>query len=90
VHDQISLKYASEDRRLLDLEENIQVTPVRRFLDDWGLPQALFHLALAVPVFGAVEYASGDRVLPWGEVSVFLALAGGFCYGWRVRKQMRE
>ena len=55
-----------------------------------GLAQALFHLALALPVFAAVEYASGDRVLPWGEVSVFLALAGGFCYGWRVRKLMRE
>jgi len=41
------------------------------------LPQALFHLALALPVFAAVEYVSGDRVLPWGEVSFFLALAGG-------------
>ena len=67
-----------------------QVTPVRRFLDDRGLPQVLFHLALALQVFAAVEYVSGDRVLPLGELSIFLALAGGFCYGWRVRKQMRE
>ena len=66
------------------------MTGLGRFLDDWGLPQALFHLALALPVFAAVEYASGDRVLPWGEVSVFLALAGGFCYGWRVRKLICE
>jgi hypothetical protein len=61
-----------------------------RFFDDWGLPQALFQLALALPIFAAVEYASGDRILPWGEVSFFLALAGGFCYGWRARKEMRE
>ena len=80
----------SKDRRLIDREENIQVTPLRRFLDDWGVPQALFHLALALPVFAAVEYVSGDRVFPWGEVSVFLGLAGGFCYGWRARKEMRE
>jgi len=57
------------------------VTPVRRFLDDRGLPQVLFHLALALQVFAAVEYVSGDRVLPLGELSIFLALAGGFCYG---------
>lgn len=66
------------------------MTALRRFLDDWGLPQALFQLALTLPVFAAVEYASGDRVLPWGEVSLFLGLAGGFCYGWRARKEMRE
>ena len=66
------------------------MTPLRRLLDDWGFPQALFHLALALPVFGAVEYASCDRVLPWGEVSVFLGLAGGFCYGWRARQELRE
>jgi len=59
-------------------------------LDDWGLPQALFQLVLALPVFAAVEYATGDKVLPWGQVSVLLALAGGFCYGWRARKEMRE
>ena len=63
---------------------------LRRLLDDWGLPQAVFQLALALPVFAVVEYASGERVLPWGEVSVFLVLAGGFCYGWRARKEMRE
>ena len=66
------------------------MTALHRVLDDWGFPQALFQLALALPVFAAVEYASGDRVLPWGEVSAFLALAGGFCYGWRARKEMRE
>ena len=66
------------------------MTPLHRCLDDWGLPQALFHLALALPVFAAVEYVSGDRVLPLGELSFFLALAGGFCYGWRARKEMRE
>jgi hypothetical protein len=57
------------------IEKSIQMTPLRRVLDDWGLPQALFQLALALPVFAAVEYASGDRVLPWGEVSFFLGLA---------------
>jgi hypothetical protein len=61
-----------------------------RFLDDWGVPQALFQLALTLPVFAAVEYTAGDHVLPWGEVSLFLGLAGGFCYGWRARKEMRE
>jgi len=61
------------------------MTALRRFLDDWGVPQALSQLALAFPVFAAVEYASSDRVLPWGEVWIFLALAGGFCYGWRAR-----
>jgi hypothetical protein len=66
------------------------MTALHRVLDDWGLPQALFQLVLALPVFAAVEYTSGDRVLPWGELSVFLALAGGFCYGWRARKEMRE
>jgi hypothetical protein len=66
------------------------MTPPLRFLDDWGLPQALFQLVLALPLFAAVEYVSGDRVLPWGELSFFLALAGGFCYGWRARKEMRE
>jgi hypothetical protein len=66
------------------------MTALHRALDDSGLPQALFQLALALPVFAAVEYVSGDRVLPWGEVSAFLALAGGFCYGWRARKEMRE
>ena len=66
------------------------MTALHRFLDAWGVPQALFQLALALPVFAAVEYASGDRVLPWREVSVFLTLAGGFCYGWRARKEMRE
>ena len=66
------------------------MTALHRALDDWGVPQAAFQLVLALPVFAAVEYASGDRVLPWGEVSVFLALAGGFCYGWRARKEMRE
>jgi hypothetical protein len=65
------------------------MTALHCVLDDWRLPQALFQLALALPVFAAVEYVSGDRVLPWGEVSVFLALAGGFCYGWRARKEMR-
>jgi len=63
---------------------------LHRFLDDWGLPQALSQLALALPIFAAVEYASSDRVLPWGQLSIFLALAGGFCYGWRARKAMRE
>ena len=38
------------------------MTPLGRFLDDWGLPQALFQLVLALPVFAAVEYVSGDRV----------------------------
>ena len=66
------------------------MTSLHRVLDDWGLPQALFQLALVLPVFAAVEYLPGDPVLPWGEVSVFLALAGGFCYGWRARKEMRE
>ena len=66
------------------------MTPLRRFLNDWGLPQALFQLVLALPVFAAVEYVSGDRVLPPGELSFFLALAGGFCYGWRARKERRE
>jgi hypothetical protein len=66
------------------------MTALHRVLDDWGLPQALFQLALTLPVFAAVEYVSGDRVLPWGEVSVFLALAGSFCYGWRARREMRE
>jgi hypothetical protein len=70
--------------------KNIRMTPLYRVLDDWGMPQALFKLALALPVFAAVEYASDDHVLPWGEVSVFLALTGGFCYGWRARKEMRE
>ena len=56
------------------------MTPLRRFLNDWGLPQALFQLVLALPVFAVVEYVSGDRVLPPGELSFFLALAGGFCY----------
>ena len=72
------------------IEKSIQMTSPRRFLDDWGLPQALFQLVLALPVFAAVEYVSGDRVLPWGELSFFLTLAGGFCYGWRARKEMRE
>ena len=66
------------------------MTALRRFLDDWGVPQALFQLALALPVFAAVEYAAGDRVLPWHEIWLFLGLAGGFCYGWRARKEMRE
>jgi hypothetical protein len=66
------------------------MTTPRRFFDDWGLPQALFQLVLALPIFAAVEYASGDRVLPWGEVSFFFGLAGAFCYGWRARKEMRE
>ena len=66
------------------------MTALHRVLDDWGLPQALFQLAVALPVFAAVEYASSDRVLPWDQVFVFLALAGGFCYGWRARKEMRE
>jgi hypothetical protein len=65
------------------------MTALHHVLDDWGAPQALFQLALALPVFAAIEYVSDDRVLPWGEVSVFLALAGGFCYGWRARKEMR-
>src|SRR5262249_13756302 len=47
---------------------------LHRLLDDWGLPQALIQLALVFLVFAAVEYASGDRVLPLGEVSVFLVL----------------
>ena len=47
-------------------------------------------ISVALPIFATVEYASGDRVLPWKEVSFFLALAGGFCYGWRARKEMRE
>jgi hypothetical protein len=66
------------------------MTTLYRFFDDWGLPQVLFQLALALPIFAVVEYASGDHVLPWGEVSLFLGLAGGFCYGWRARKEMRE
>jgi hypothetical protein len=66
------------------------MTALHRLIDDWGLPQALIQLALALPVFAAVEYAGGDHVLPWGEVSFFLGLAGGFCYGWRARKEMRE
>jgi hypothetical protein len=66
------------------------MTTPYRFLDDWGLPQAVFQLALALLIFAAVEYASGDRVLPWWEVSLFFGLAGGFCYGWRARKEMRE
>jgi hypothetical protein len=66
------------------------MSAVHRFLDDWGVFQALFQLALAIPVFAAVEYASGDRVLPWGEVVFLTGLAAGFCYGWRVRKQLRE
>ena len=47
---------------------------LHRLLDDWSLPQALIQLALVFLVFAAVEYASGDRVLPLGEVSVFLVL----------------
>jgi hypothetical protein len=47
-------------------------------------------LAFALALFATVEYAAGDHVLPWGEVSLFLGLAGGFCYGWRARKEMRE
>ena len=47
---------------------------LHRLLDDWGLPQALIQLALVFLVFAAVEYASGDRVLPLGEVSVSLVL----------------
>jgi hypothetical protein len=66
------------------------MTLLHRVLDDWGMPQALFQLALALSVFAAVEYTLGDRVLPWSEVSVFFALVGGFCYGWRARKEMRE
>jgi len=66
------------------------MTALHRLLDDWGLPKALIQWALALPVFAAVEYAAGDHVLPWGEVSFFLGLAGGFCYGWRARKEMRE
>jgi hypothetical protein len=66
------------------------MTTPYRFFDDWGLPQVLFQLALALPIFAVVEYASGDHPLPWGEVSLFLGLAGGFCYGWRARKEMRE
>jgi hypothetical protein len=72
------------------IEKTIQMTSPRRFLDDWGVPQELFQLVLALPIFAAVEYVSGDRVLPWGELSVFLAVAGGFCYGWRAQKEMRE
>jgi len=45
---------------------------------------------LALSGFAAVEYVSGDRVLPPGELSFFLSLAGGFCYGWRTRKEMGE
>jgi hypothetical protein len=41
-------------------------------------------------VFAAVEYASGDRVLPWGQVVFLTGLAAGFCYGWQTRKQLRE
>jgi hypothetical protein len=66
------------------------MTALHRLLDDWGLPQVLFQLALALPIFAVVEYASDDHVLPWGEVSLFLGLAGSFCYGWRARKEMRE
>ena len=47
------------------------MTPLRRFLNDWGLPQALFQLVLALPVFAAVEYVSGDRVLPPGSSPSF-------------------
>jgi len=71
-------------------EEHLKMAALHRLLDDWGLPQALIQLALVFLVFAAVEYASGDRVLPLGEVSVFLVLGGGFCYGWRARKEMRE
>lgn len=66
------------------------MTKLHRFLDDWGLPQALLQLTLTLPVFAAVEYAFGDRVLPWGKVSFFLVQAAGFCYGWRARKEIRQ
>ena len=66
------------------------MTALHRLLDDWDLPQALFQLALVFPVFAAVEYAAGDHVLPWVEVLFFLGFAGGFCWGWRARKEMRE
>jgi hypothetical protein len=71
-------------------EKNIRITALHGFLDDWGVPPAVFQLALALRVFAAVEYALGDRVLTWGEVSFFIGLAGGFCYGWRARKKTRE
>jgi hypothetical protein len=47
------------------------MTTPYRFFDDWGLPQVLFQLALALPIFAVVEYASGDHVLPWGKCSSF-------------------
>jgi hypothetical protein len=55
-----------------------------------GLASSAIPVGVALPIFAAVEYASGDRVLPWGEVSFFFGLAGAFCYGWRARKEMRE
>jgi hypothetical protein len=48
---------------------------LHRLLDDWGLPQALIQLALALLVFAAVEYAAGDHVPPGGKCRSFL--------GWR-------
>jgi hypothetical protein len=32
------------------------MTTPYRFFDDWGLPQVLFQLALALPIFAVVEY----------------------------------
>jgi len=52
------------------------MTRLRRFLDDWACRKRYFTWVLALQVFVAVGYVSGDRVLP-GELSFFLALAGG-------------
>jgi hypothetical protein len=60
------------------------MSAVHRFLDDWGVFQALFQLALAIPVFAAVEYAlgrpraavGGGRVPHWPGRRVLLRLAG--------------
>ena len=61
-----------------------------RFLDDWGIPQMLRQLVIALPILVAVEYAFGDDVLPHSEVMFLFGLAGGFCYGWRSRKDRQK
>ena len=57
-------------------EMTIRMMALHRFLGDWGVPRAAVEVALVLRIFAAVEYASGDRLFPWGEVSLFLALAG--------------
>jgi hypothetical protein len=64
--------------------------PMSRFLDDWGIPQMLRQLVIALPILVAVEYAFGDDVLPHSEVMFLFGLAGGFCYGWRSRKDRQK